>query len=225
MAEPGGGTDPIRVFLVEDHDLVRRSVAQLIDLEPDICVIGEAATMAKALQAVPDVDPHIAMIDVRLQDGNGIDLCRQIRDRCPQVQCIMLTSFSDDRAVVDSALAGAAGFVLKQIRSNHIVDSIRAVADGQVLLDDETIQACRRRLQETEARSIAQLTTEQRKLFALVGDGRSNVQIATTLGIDADSVMSDISVLLRRLGMVRRAEVSDAYLRLSRQRVSHDLDP
>ncbi len=215
MTEPGEGADPIRVFLVEDHDLVRRSVAQLIEIEPDIRVIGEAATVAMALRAVQDVDPDIAMIDVRLQDGNGIDLCRQIRARCPHVQCIMLTSFSDDRAVVDSALAGAAGFVLKQIRSNHIVDSIRAVAEGQVLLDNDTIQACIGRLKETEAQSVAQLTTAQRELFALIGEGRSNVQIAHMLGTDADTVRNDISVLLRRLGMVRRTEVSDAYLRTS----------
>lgn len=213
MTEPGEGTDPIRVFLVEDHDLVRRSVAQLIDSEPDICVIGEAATVAMALEALTDADPHIAMIDIRLQDGNGIDLCRQIRARCPHVQCIMLTSFSDDRAVLDSARAGAVGFVLKQIRSNHIVDSIRAVAEGKVLLDNETIQACLGRLVETEAQSVAQLTAAQRELFALIGEGRSNVQIAEILGTDADTVRNDISVLLRRLGMMRRAEVSDAYLR------------
>ena len=124
----------------------------------------------------------------------------------------MLTSFSDDRAVVDSALAGAAGFVLKQIRSNHIVDSIRAVAGGQVLLDTATIQTSLERLRETEAQRVAQLTTAQRELFGLIGEGHSDAQIAEIVGSDTESVGNDVAVLLRRLGMVNRSDVPDAYL-------------
>ncbi len=213
MIGAGDETEQIRVFLVEDHDLVRRSVAHLIELEPDITVVGEAAGVAAAPDAVAAAAPHIVLIDVRLQDGNGIELCREIRGRCPDVRCIMLTSFSDDRAVVDSAVAGASGFVLKQIRSNHIVDSIRAVAAGEVLLEEDTVQACLVRLAQTEAEGVAKLTSAQRQLFQLIGQGRSNLPIADVLGVDLDRVRSDISVLLRRLGMVRRTEVADAYRR------------
>lgn len=223
MNAPGERTDSISVFLVEDHDLVRRTVAQLIEAEPDMTVVGEAATVAGALGALSATRPNIALIDIRLHDGNGIELCREIRARFPRIQCLMLTSFSDDRAVLDSALAGAAGFVLKQIRSNHIVDSIRAIAAGQVLLDSETVHACLRRLRESEARSIAQLTEAQRTLFELIGEGRSNLQIAQMLGTDIDVVQNDVSVLLRRLGMVRRTEVSDAYSRTTPSGVSRDL--
>lgn len=213
MTASGVATEPITVFLLEDHDLVRRSVAQLLELEPDMRVVSESATAAGALQAVADSKPDVAMLDVRLQDGNGIEVCRDIRALHPDVQCIMLTSFSDDRAVLDAALAGASGFVLKQIRSNDIVRSVREVAQGRVLLDDDTVQACLARLQASESEGVAQLTDAQRELFRLIGTGLSNRDIARVLDTDVDTVRNEISVLLRRLGMVRRAEVSDAYRR------------
>lgn len=213
MTAAGVTTEPITVFLLEDHDLVRRSVAQLLELEPDMRVVSESATAAGALQAIAETKPDVAMLDVRLQDGNGIEVCRDIRTLHPDVHCIMLTSFSDDRAVLDAAMAGAAGFVLKQIRSNDIVRSVREVAHGAVLLDDETVRACLERLHATESEEVASLNDAERELFRLIGTGRSNREIARVLDTDVDTVRNDVSILLRRLGMVRRAEVSDAYRR------------
>lgn len=213
MTAAGVATEPITVFLLEDHDLVRRSVAQLLELEPDMHVVSESATAAGALEAIAETKPTVAMLDVRLQDGNGIEVCRDIRTLHPDVHCIMLTSFSDDRAVLDAALAGASGFVLKQIRSNDIVRSVREVARGAVLLDDETIRACLERLQATEDEGVARLTNGERRLFHLIGSGRTNREIAQVLGTDVDTVRNDVSLLLRSLGMVRRTEVSDAFRR------------
>lgn len=228
MTASGVATEPITVFLLEDHDQVRRSVAQLLELEPDMRVVSESATAAGALEAIAKTKPDVAMLDVRLQDGNGIEVCRDIRSLHPEVRCIMLTSFSDDRAVLDAALAGASGFVLKQIRSNDIVRSVREVARGGVLLDDATIQACFERLQASESEEVASLSTAERELFQLIGTGRSNREIARTLDTDVDTVRNDVSILLRRLGMVRRAEVSDAYRRTSAETIgtaAEDLVP
>lgn len=218
MTAAGGvADDPITVFLLEDHDMVRRSVADLLEMEPDMHVVGESATAAGALQAVAATHPDVAMLDVRLQDGNGIEVCREIRAMHPEVRCIMLTSFSDDRAILDAALAGASGFVLKKIRSNDIVRSVREVAHGAELLDDDTVQDCLDRLRASEAAGVARLTSAQQELFRLIGSGASNLEIARLLDTDIDTVRNDISVLLRRLGMVRRTEVSDAYTRTLRE--------
>ena len=192
------GNRPIRVLLLEDHDLVRTSVAHLVDLEPDMRVVAQSASATEALELVADTEPEVALLDVRH----------------PDVRCLMLTSFSDDRAVLDAAMAGASGFVLKQIRTSHtIVDSIRDAASGAMLLDEATVDACLRRLEASERAGLAKLTRRQRRLFDLIGSGRSNAQIAEVLDTDLPTVRNDISVLLRRLGMVRRTEVSDAYRR------------
>ena len=156
------GLKAITVFLLDDHDMVRKSVAGLLDAEPDIEVVGESATAAGALPVVASSAPLVAVLDVRLQDGNGIEVCREIRSTHPEVRCLMLTSFSDDRAVVDSALAGADGLIVKQIRDNNIVRSIRDVASGRTLLDEATVQASMQRLLDAEAD------------LARVGDGETN---------------------------------------------------
>ena len=208
--------DPITVFLLEDHDLVRESVAQLLDLESDLRVVSQTASAADALATIADTRPDVAVLDVRLKDGNGIEICRSIRERFPDVRCLMLTSFSDDRAVLDAAMAGASGFVLKTIRRNNLVETIRLVAGGARLLDDDTVRSCLDRLRASERDDIGRLTPGQTELFELIGSGRSNAQIAEALDLDVATVRNDISVLLRRLGMIRRTEVSSAYQR------SHD---
>lgn len=203
----------ISVFLLDDHDMVRKSVAGLLDAEPDIEVVGQSATAAGALPAVASSHPRVAVLDVRLQDGNGIEVCREIRSTHPEVRCLMLTSFSDDRAIVDAALAGADGVILKQIRDNDIVRSIRDVASGMTLLDDATVSASMQRLLAAEAHSIASLTTRESKIFDLIGRGRTNAEIADAMDAGLGVVREEIAVMLRKLGMVRRTEASGAFRR------------
>jgi DNA-binding NarL/FixJ family response regulator len=162
----------ITVFLLDDHDMVRRSVAGLLDAEPDIEVVSESANAAGALPAVASSHPRVALLDVRLKDGNGIEVCREIRSAHPEVRCLMLTSFSDDRTIVDAALAGADGVIVKQIRDNDIVRSVRDVASGMTLLDEATVSASMERLRAAEQRSSAAGTADSETNRTSVGDLR-----------------------------------------------------
>lgn len=204
-------TNSITVFLLDDHDLVRHSIAQLLEAEPDIRVVGESATAAGALPIVESTHPRVAVLDIRLRDGNGIDVCRSIRTSHPDVRCLILTSFSDDRAIVDAARAGADGVIVKQIRGNAIVRSIRDVASGKVLLDQATVATSMERLREAERGSISALAEHETRLFELIGHGRTNTQIASLTSQSITSVRSEVADLLRKLGMVRRIEANEAF--------------
>jgi DNA-binding NarL/FixJ family response regulator len=197
----------IRVFLLDDHEVVRRGVGGLIDAEEDLTVVGEAATAVEALAVVGRCQPDVAVLDVRLEDGNGIEVCRDIRSEYPDVACLMLTAFADDQALVDASLAGAAGYVLKQIRGTDLVGAIRKVAAGSRLLDAATARLALQRLRDTDG-GLDDLTDQERRIFDLIGEGYSNRQIAAEMYLAEKTVKNYVSNLLAKLGMNRRTEAA-----------------
>jgi two-component system response regulator DevR len=201
---------PTRVFLVDDHEIVRRGIADLLDDEPDLLVCGEAASAAEALARIPATRPDVAVLDVRLPDGNGVELCRELRARTPELHCLMLTSFSDDEALLDAIMAGAAGFVLKQVLGHDLLAAIRTVASGQSLLDGRTTAALMNRLrrQRDDADPLRELSDQERTVLELIGDGLTNRQIAERMFLAEKTVKNYVSHLLAKLGMQRRTQVA-----------------
>ena len=204
----------IRVFLLDDHEVVRRGVSEMLNNEPDISVVGEAATAATALKAVEQCTPDVAVLDVRLGDGSGIEVCREIRARYPEVACLVFTSFTDDQALVDASLAGAAGYVLKQVRGNDLVVAIRKVSDGAVLLDSATVRLALGRLRASGQGVVGELTEQERRIFELIGEGMSNREIAAEMYLAEKTVKNYVSSLLAKLGMSRRTEAAAFAARL-----------
>ena len=202
--------DPIRVFLLDDHEIVRRGVRDLLDTEPGITVIGEAGTAAAALARIPALKPDVAVLDIRLPDGDGVTVCRDLRSKMPQLACLMLTSFSDDEALVDAIMAGAAGYVLKQIRGTDLVGAIRTIATGQSLLDPQAAATVMRRIrdQATATDPLAALTDQERRILALIGEGLTNRQIGDRLFLAEKTVKNYVSTLFAKLGMQRRAQAA-----------------
>jgi DNA-binding NarL/FixJ family response regulator len=201
----------IRVFLLDDHEVVRRGVADLLEPEPDIVVAGEAATAAEALSRVPAICPDVAVLDVRLPDGDGVTVCRELRSQLPDLRCIMLTSFADDDALFDAIMAGATGYVLKQIRGNDLVGAIRTVASGQSLLDPRTTARVLDRMRETANRRrdpLATLTDQERTVLDHIGEGLTNRQIAERMFLAEKTVKNYVSHLLAKLGMERRTQAA-----------------
>jgi two-component system, NarL family, response regulator DevR len=200
----------IRVFLVDDHEVVRRGLAALLDTEDDIEVVGEAGTVADAMARVPALRPAVVVLDVRLPDGNGVALCRDLRSVLPEAGYLMLTSFSDDEALFDAILAGAAGYLLKQIRGNDLVDAVRTVASGRSLLDPAVTQRVLERLRNPPApdAKLASLTDTERKILDLIGEGLTNRQIAERIFLAEKTVKNYVSYLLAKLGMQRRTQVA-----------------
>ncbi len=208
----------IRVFLLDDHEVVRRGVADMLQRDGDIEVVGEAGTAADALRVVASCTPDVAVLDVRLPDGTGIEVCRDIRSAHPEIACLILTSFSDDQALVDASLAGAAGYALKQIRGNDLVDAVRKVAGGAQLLDQATVRLALARLRETGDGVLDDLTDQERRIFELIGAGLSNRQIADELYLAEKTVKNYVSNLLAKLGMARRTEAAAFAARLDERR-------
>jgi two-component system response regulator DevR len=200
----------IRVFLLDDHEIVRRGVRDLLDTEPGITVIGEAGTATAALARIPALKPDVAVLDIRLPDGDGVTVCRDLRSKMPQLACLMLTSFSDDEALVDAILAGAAGYVLKQIRGTDLVGAIRTIASGQSLLDPQAAATVMRRIrdQATATDPLAALTDQERRILALIGEGLTNRQIGDRLFLAEKTVKNYVSALFAKLGMQRRAQAA-----------------
>lgn len=211
----------IRVFLLDDHEVVRQGVRAALDAQDDMTVVGEAGTTNEALDVVRACNPDVAVLDVRLEDGNGIDVCREIRSEFDDVQCLILTSFESDRAVVDAGLAGAAGFVLKQIRSNDLIEAIRQVHDGRKLLDDASVRIAMRRLRNSEEGRLDDLTPQEVRIFDYIGEGLTNRQIAEEMYLAEKTVKNYVSNLLSKLGMSRRTEAAALAARLEERR-SHD---
>jgi two-component system, NarL family, response regulator DevR len=205
-----GHTAMIRVFLLDDHEIVRRGVRDLLDTEPGITVIGEAGTATAALARIPALKPDVAVLDIRLPDGDGVTVCRDLRSKMPQLACLMLTSFSDDEALVDAILAGAAGYVLKQIRGTDLVGAIRTIASGQSLLDPQAAATVMRRIrdQATATDPLAALTDQERRILALIGEGLTNRQIGDRLFLAEKTVKNYVSALFAKLGMQRRAQAA-----------------
>ncbi|MFJ8200773.1 response regulator [Streptomyces sp. NPDC096152] len=210
--QAGPGT-PIRVFLLDDHEVVRRGVHDLLDDEPDITVVGEAATVEQALVRVPALRPDVAVLDVRLPDGDGVTVCRELRSRLPDLACLMLTSFDDEEALLDSIMAGASGYVLKQIQGSDLVSAVRTVARGQSLLDPSATTKLMARLrggqqQEPEPDALPGLTEREREILALIGEGLTNRQIGQRLYLAEKTVKNHISRLLAKLGVERRIQAA-----------------
>ncbi|PRX60492.1 LuxR family two component transcriptional regulator [Nonomuraea fuscirosea] len=210
----------IRVFLLDDHEVVRRGVAALLDSEDDIEVIGEAGTAESAIARIPALAPDVAVLDVRLPDGNGVDVCREVRSRVPGLACLMLTSFADDDALFDAVMAGAAGYVLKQIHGSDLVGAVRTVASGQSLLDPQTTAAMLQRLRDQAARKdpLAALTEQERHILDLIGEGLTNRQIGERMFLAEKTVKNYVSNLLAKLNMQRRTQAAALAARLRADR-------
>jgi DNA-binding NarL/FixJ family response regulator len=213
----------IRVFLLDDHEVVRRGVRDLIEGQSDgeIEVVGEASSADEALRRVPAIRPDVAILDVRLPDGNGVEVCRDIRSRNPEVRCLMLTSFADDEALIDSIMAGAAGYVLKQVRGSDLVDSVRRVAAGQSLLDPTVTATVLERLRrgpDSDDDAAARLTDQEHKILDLLAEGLTNRQIGERLYLAEKTVKNYVSNLLMKLGMHRRTEAAVYAARLAERR-------
>ena len=206
-ARDGG---PIRVFLLDDHEIVRRGVREVLEAEPDIVVVGEAGTAASALARIPVLAPDVAVLDIRLPDGDGVSVCRDIRSRMPQVGCLMLTSFGDDEALFEAIMAGAAGYVLKQIRGTDLVGAVRTVASGQSLLDPQAASKVMARMRDRAERSdpLAGLTEQERRILELIGEGLTNRQIGEQMYLAEKTVKNYISSLFVKLGMERRTQAA-----------------
>jgi DNA-binding NarL/FixJ family response regulator len=207
VAARGG---PIRVFLLDDHEIVRRGVRELLETEPDIIVAGEAGTAAGALARIPALVPDVAVLDVRLPDGDGVSVCRDIRSALPQIACLMLTSFSGDDALFDAIMAGAAGYVMKQIRGTDLVGAIRTVAAGGSLLDPDAARKVMARMRDQAVRAdpLAGLTPQERRILELIGQGLTNRQIGEQMFLAEKTVKNYISALFAKLGMARRTQAA-----------------
>jgi two-component system response regulator DevR len=201
---------PIRVFLLDDHEIVRAGVRDMLESAGGFEVVAEAGTAAEAMAWIRGSQPDVAVLDVRLGDGNGIEVCRDIRSDFPDIACVMLTSFSDDEAMLDSLMAGAAGYVLKQIRGMELVEGLRRVAAGESLHDPEVqqrmVDQAKRRVEEYER--VGELTPQEMRIFELIGQGLTNRQIAEAMFLAEKTVKNYVSNLLAKLGMSRRTEVA-----------------
>ncbi|MBF6129913.1 response regulator transcription factor [Nocardia brasiliensis] len=201
----------VTVFLVDDHAIVRRGVADLIDAETDLQVIGEAGTVAQAMARIPALRPDVVVLDVRLPDGNGIELCRELLDRHPGLHCLILTSFTDEQAMLDAILAGASGYVVKDIGTLELVDAIREVGAGRSLLDNRAAAALMAKLRDEAADRtgpLAGLTEQERTLLELLGEGLTNRQIAGRMFLAEKTVKNYVSRLLAKLGVERRTQAA-----------------
>ncbi|MFI6764795.1 response regulator [Streptomyces sp. NPDC050355] len=205
---------PIRVFLVDDHEVVRRGVQDLLDAESDIEVVGDAGTAGHALARGPALRPDVAVLDVRLPDGDGVSVCRELRSSMPGLACLILTSFDDDDALLDSIMAGAAGYVLKEIKGADLVAAVRTVASGRSMLDPATTARLMRRLrgEEDEARpeedALSGLSPREREILDLIGEGLTNRQIGARLYLSEKTIKNHISRMLSKLGVERRIQAA-----------------
>ena len=200
----------IRVMLVDDHEIVRRGIADLIGTADDLEVVGEAAGVEEALARTPQVNADVAVLDVRMPDGNGIELCRELKSQLPSLQCLMLTSYADDDALFDAIMAGASGFVLKQVLGLDLLDAIRAVGAGGSLLDPKTTAALMNRIrrEREEQNPLNALTEQERAVFDLIGEGMTNRQIGEKLFLAEKTIKNYVSHLLNKLGMQRRTQAA-----------------
>lgn len=206
----------ITVFLVDDHEVVRRGLRDLIESEADIQVIGEAGSCAEGLQGILVKRPHVAILDVRLPDGTGIEICRDLRSMAPEIHTLMLTSYADDEALFSAVMAGAHGYLLKDIRSTDLVSSIRKVASGESLLDQAAIDGVRKKLQAGSAAyaMLEDLTDQETRVLELIGEGMSNRQIAEHMHLAEKTVKNYVSSVLAKLGMERRSQAAAFIARL-----------
>lgn len=211
---------PIRVFLLDDHEVVRRGVAAMLNVEPDITVVGEADSVASAMARIPAIRPDVAVLDVRLPDGDGVTVCRDLRSKLPGLVCLMLTSFADEEALFNAVMAGASGYVLKQIKGTDLVSAIRTVASGQSLLDPRSTQRMLDRLRRDADRAdpLRGLTDHERRILELIGEGLTNRQIGERLYLAEKTVKNHVSTVFAKLGMQRRTQAAALAARLNSEK-------
>ena len=215
----------IRVFLLDDHEIVRRGLRELLESEGDIEVVGEAGTAEEAYGRIPATTPDVAILDVRLPDGDGIEVCREVRSKHPEIACLMLTSYAEDEALFSAIMAGAAGYALKQMRGTDLVDGVRRIARGESLLDPSlTTQVLERLRHPAEPDALAGLTDQERRILDLIAEGMTNRQIGEAMFLAEKTVKNYVSNLLSKLGMSRRTEAAAYAARLSERRQQHDPD-
>ena len=211
--------DPVRVFLLDDHEIVRRGLRELLEAEDDLTVVGEAETAEEALGRIPATHPHVAVLDVRLGVGSGVEVCREVRSRHPEVQCLMLTSYADDEALFSAIMAGASGYILKQVKGLDLLDGIRRVARGESLLDPSVTRRVLERLRtKPEDDELAGLTDQERKILDLIAEGLTNRQIGERMFLAEKTIKTYVSNLLSKLGMSRRSEAAAYAARLEERR-------
>ena len=210
MADAAPTAHPIRVYLLDDHEIVRRGIRDLLEAEGDIVVVGESGLAQEAARRIPALRPDVAILDGRLPDGSGIDVCREVRSRSPEIAALILTSFDDDDALFSAIMAGAAGYLLKQVGGNALVDAVRRVAAGQSLLDPGVTAKVLERLRSgpREDPALAQLTTQERRILDLVGEGMTNRQIAETVHLAEKTVKNYVSSMLTKLGLQSRTQAA-----------------
>lgn len=206
------------MFLLDDHEVVRRGLRELLEAEDDLVVVGEADTAEIALTRIPATNPDVAVLDVQLPDGDGVEVCREIRSLRPEIGCLILTSFADDEALFAAIMAGAAGFVLKQVRGNDLVDAVRRVAAGESLLDPSVTERVLARLRDGPADELSMLTPQERRILEHIGDGLTNRQIGEAMFLAEKTVKNYVSNVLSKMGMSRRTEVAAYAARLDERR-------
>ena len=216
------GTDlkdpPVTIFLLDDHEIVRHGLRDLFESEDDLVVVGESGSAKEAERIIPALRPHVAVLDARLPDGSGIDVCRSIRSRDPSIRGVILTSYDDDEALFASIMAGASGYVLKQVKSGELVRAIRAVGQGQSLLDPEVTSAVLDRLRKgkhlLKDEKLARLSPQEERILLLIADGSTNKEIGEQLNLAEKTVKNYVSSILAKLGMERRTQAATFVVRL-----------
>ncbi|MCF6387268.1 response regulator transcription factor [Mycobacterium sp. MBM] len=208
----------ISVFLVDDHEVVRRGLIGLLGADPELEVVGEAGSVAQAMARIPSLKPDVAVLDVRLPDGNGIELCRDLLSQLPELRCLILTSLTTDEAMLDAILAGASGYVIKDIKGLELAHAIKEVGAGRSLLDNRAAAALMAKLRSGAARPdpLAELTEQERVLLELLGEGLTNKQIAARMFLAEKTVKNYVSRLLTKLGMQRRTQAAVFVSKLDR---------
>ena len=210
MPEPEPPSDPIRVYLLDDHELVRRGIKELLESESDIVVVGESGLAQEAARRIPALRPDVAILDGRLPDGSGIDVCRDVRSVDPSIKALILTSYDDDDALFAAIMAGAAGYVLKQVRGNDFVDMVRRVAAGQSTLDPSVTAQVLERVRNGPPRDERRegLTEQEERILDLIGEGLTNREIAQRLYLAEKTVKNYVSSLLAKLGLSSRTQAA-----------------
>ncbi|OMC44444.1 DNA-binding response regulator [Mycobacterium sp. IS-2888] len=214
----------VKVFLVDDHEVVRRGLIDLLGADPDLDVVGEAGSVAEAMARIPAANPDVAVLDVRLPDGNGIELCRDLLSRMPELRCLILTSYTSDEAMLDAILAGASGYVVKDIKGMELARAVKEVGAGRSLLDNRAAAALMAKLRGATEKSdpLSGLTDQERTLLSLLSEGLTNKQIADRMFLAEKTVKNYVSRLLAKLGMERRTQAAVFATELKRSRPPGD---
>jgi DNA-binding NarL/FixJ family response regulator len=202
--------EPIRVFLLDDHEVVRRGIRELLESEGDIVVVGESGLAQEATRRIPALRPHVAVLDGRLPDGSGIDVCREVRSQDPRIAALILTSYDDDEALFAAIMAGAAGYILKQVKGNDLIDTVRRVAAGQSTLDPRVTAQVLERVRNGPPvdKELEQLTEQEQRILDLIGEGLTNRQIAERIYLAEKTVKNYVSSLLAKLGLSSRTQAA-----------------